>query len=46
MNGWTLEYVRSLAVSDYEELVAWLIEEAEARERKDDRDADDDDSFE
>lgn len=32
MNGWSLSYVRSLALSDYNELVAVMNEESERLE--------------
>lgn len=33
MNGWTLDEVRSLPVSDYRTLIAMISEEAERRSR-------------
>jgi hypothetical protein len=29
MQGWTLEYVRSIDARDYDEIVSWLNDEAE-----------------
>ena len=29
MKGWTLETVRSLSVEDYDEIIAWLQDEAD-----------------
>lgn len=33
MHGWTLDTVRSLSVTDYDEIIRWLKDEAEAAER-------------